>query len=434
MSNIVAIVGRPNVGKSTLFNRLVGMRNAIVDETSGVTRDRNYGRSDWNGKEFSVIDTGGYIIGSEDAYEYEIRRQVELAVDEADVILFIVDTMEGITPMDYDVAQLLRVSRKPLLLVANKVDNNKLQSDAQEFFALGLGEVYAISSINGSGTGDLLDAVVKEFSDDPVPEEVELPKIAFVGRPNVGKSSLINALLETEKHIVKDTPGTTRDSIFTRFQKFGYDFHLVDTAGIRKKSKVSENIEFYSVMRSIKAIEHTDVCVLMIDAEQGMESQDMNILHLAEKNGKGVVIAVNKWDLLDKDTRTHEKYKEHILKKIAPFTDVPILFISVKEKQRVLKVLEAAAMVYENRIRKISTSQLNNKLLPIIENNPPPSFRGNYVRIKYITQLPKHTPAFAFFCNYPQQVKDPYKRFIENQLRLLFPLSGVPVQIFFRKK
>ena len=434
MSNIVAIVGRPNVGKSTLFNRLVGMREAIVDEMSGVTRDRHYGKSDWNGKYFSVIDTGGYIIGSDDQFEAEIRKQVELAIDEADIILFMVDTQAGLTPMDEDVAQLLRRSKKTIFLIANKVDNNNLHADAQEFYRLGLGEVYPVSSINGSGTGELLDAVVVALNDEVTEEEPELPKFAVVGRPNVGKSSLINALVETDRNIVTDIPGTTRDSVFTRYQKFGFDFILVDTAGLRKKTKVFEDIEFYSVMRSIRAIEHADVCIIMIDATSGIEGQDLNILQLTERNSKGVVIAINKWDLVEKDNRTHEAFRARILERVAPFTDIPILFISVKEKQRVLKVLEAAMTVYKNRIRKIPTSRLNEDLLPIIAETPPPTFRGNYVKIKYITQLPKHTPAFAFFCNYPQQIKDPYKRFLENHLRRLYELSGVPIQIFFRKK
>lgn len=434
MSNIVAIVGRPNVGKSTLFNRLIGMRNAIVDELSGVTRDRNYGKSDWNGKSFSVIDTGGFIIGSDDVFEKEIRKQVELAIDEADVILFMVDAMAGLTPMDQDVADMLRRTEKPAFLVVNKVDNNKLLDDAQEFYALGIGTVWPVSSINGSGTGDLLDEVVKEFSDKEEVEGPNIPRIAVVGRPNVGKSSLINAILGIDKHIVTDVPGTTRDTILTRYRQFGFDLFLVDTAGIRRKSKVFENVEFYSVMRSIRAIENSDVCILMLDAERGIEAQDLNILHIAERNGKGVVIAVNKWDLVEKEPTTHKKFREHILERTSPFTDIPVIFISVKEKQRVLKALEAAVQTFKNRTRKISTSKLNDALLPVIAQNPPPTFRGNYVRIKYVTQLPKHTPAFAFFCNYPQQIKDPYKRFIENKLREMFELSGVPVQIFFRKK
>jgi GTP-binding protein len=434
MGKIVAIVGRPNVGKSTLFNRLVGMREAIVDEVSGVTRDRNYGRSDWNGKYFSVVDTGGYIIGSDDVFESEIRKQVELAIDEADIILFLVDTIEGLTPMDEDVAELLRRSRKPVHLIANKVDNNALHADAQEFYRLGLGYVWPVSSINGHGTGDLLDAVVESMEPEPDEETPELPRIAVVGRPNVGKSSMINSLLETDRHIVTDVPGTTRDSIYTRYQRFNFDFILVDTAGLRKKSKVYEDIEYYSVMRSVRAIEHSDVCILMIDATSGIESQDLSILQLIEKNGKGVVIAVNKWDLIAKDNHTMDNFRERILERIAPFTDIPITFISVKDRQRVLKVLENAVMVYHNRIRKISTSRLNEDLLPIISDTPPPAYRGTYIKIKYITQLPKHTPAFVFFCNYPQQVKDPYKRFIENQIRSKYDFSGVPLQIFFRKK
>lgn len=434
MGNILAIVGRPNVGKSTFFNRLVGMREAIVDEQSGVTRDRNYGKSDWNGISFSVIDTGGYIIGSEDIFEQEIRRQVSLAVDESDVILFLVDALEGLTPMDEDVAEMLRKSDKKVYLVVNKVDTNKRHEDAMEFHALGLGEVWPISSINGHGTGDLLDEVVKDFSNADEAEEPELPRFAVVGRPNVGKSSLINTLTGTDRHIVTDIPGTTRDSIFTRYQQFGFDFVLVDTAGLRRKAKVHEDLEFYSVMRSIRAIENADVCLLMVDASQGFESQDLNIFSLAERNGKGIVILVNKWDLIEKQTQTHIQFKEQILSRTAPFTDIPVVFTSVKEKQRVLKALEEAVEVYKNRTRKISTSELNDVMLPIIAANPPPSNKGKYIKIKYITQLPKHTPAFAFFCNLPQYVKDPYKRFLENQIRKQFNFTGVPIQIFIRKK
>lgn len=434
MSNIVAIVGRPNVGKSTLFNRLVGMRDAIVDETSGVTRDRNYGKSDWNGKSFSVIDTGGYVIGSDDIFEEEIRRQVSLAIDESDYILFVVDAIEGLTPMDEDVSEMLRKVSKRVYLVVNKVDTTKRHQDAMEFHSLGLGEIWPISSVNGHGTGELLDALVSEMEDLPEEEELEIPRFAVVGRPNVGKSSLINTLTGMERNIVTEIPGTTRDSIFTRYRQFGFDFMLVDTAGLRRKAKVHEDVEFYSVMRSVRAIENSDVCLLMIDGSQGFESQDINIFSLAVRNGKGIVILVNKWDLVEKGTQTHIQVKEQILARTAPFTDIPVVFTSVTEKQRVLKALEIAVEVYQNRIKKISTSQLNDVMLPIIAATPPPATKGKYVKIKYVTQLPKHTPAFAFFCNLPQYVKEPYKRFLENQIRQHFQFSGVPIQIFIRNK
>jgi len=434
MSNIVAIVGRPNVGKSTFFNRLVESRQAIVDATSGVTRDRHYATADWNGKEFSVIDTGGYVIGSEDVFEEEIRKQVDLAIGEANVILFLVDVKEGVTDMDKDVANLLRRSKKKTFLVANKVDSNNNIPASAEFYKLGLGEVYCISAISGSGTGDLLDDVVKEFEDVEPDEFSDLPKFAVIGRPNVGKSSLINSLLDEDRHIVTPIAGTTRDSIFTRYNRFGLDFILVDTAGLRKKTKVHEDIEFYSVMRSIRAIESSDVCLLMIDATQGLESQDMNILHLAEKNKKGIVILVNKWDLVERDTNSARDYEEDIKKLIAPFTDIPILFISALNKQRILKALETANQVYKNRVQRIATSVLNEVMLPIVTNNPPPAIKGKYIKIKFITQLPTHAPTFAFFCNLPQYIRDPYRRFIENKLREKFDFSGVPIQIFFRQK
>ncbi len=434
MSNILAIVGRPNVGKSTFFNRLTGSRDAIVDETSGVTRDRNYGKSDWNGIEFSVIDTGGYVVGSEDVFEEAIRDQVELAIDEADIILFMVDIMDGLTGMDEDVANILRKGRKKVFLVVNKADTTKRLQLIHEFHKLGLGAVYGISSINGSGTGDLLDAVVKEFEKIEVEDLPDLPKITVAGRPNVGKSSLINAFLDEERFMVTPIPGTTRDSIYTRYNKFGYDFFLVDTAGMRKKGKVSENIEFYSVLRSIRAIENCDICLLMIDASLGIETQDLNIIHLVERNRKGIVIVVNKWDLVDKETNTYIEFEKEIKRKIAPFIDVPIVFTSIPNKQRILKVLELSMLVYQNRIRKIATSKLNEVMLPIVKAQHPPAVKGKYVKIKYITQIKTHYPSFAFFCNLPQYVKDPYKRFVENQLRKHFDFTGVPIQIYFRKK
>jgi GTP-binding protein len=433
MGAIVAIVGRPNVGKSTLFNRLIQRREAIVDSVSGVTRDRHYGKSDWNGKEFSVIDTGGYVVGSDDVFEKEIDKQVELAIDESDAIIFMVDVESGITGMDEEVAKLLYKVEKPVFLAVNKVDNAKREADAVEFYALGLGEYYNLSSINGSGTGELLDALV-EVLPEGAEEETELPRFAVVGRPNAGKSSFINALIGEERNIVTDVAGTTRDSIDTKYNRFGFEFNLVDTAGIRKKSKVREDLEFYSVMRSVRAIEHSDVCILLFDATRGFDGQVQNIFWLAERNHKGVVILVNKWDLVDKDTHTVKKYTQLIKEAIAPFTDVPIIFGSALTKQRLLKVLETAVEVYQNRSKKIKTSELNNVLLPIVENNTPPAYKGKYVKIKFITQLPTHHPQFAFFCNLPQYVKDPYKRFLENQLREHFDFTGVPIDVFMRKK
>lgn len=436
MGNTIAIVGRPNVGKSTFFNRLVESRAAIVEETSGVTRDRHYGKSNWNGIDFSVIDTGGYVIGSDDIFEEEIRKQVDLAIEEADVILFLVDVADGITGMDEDVAELLRKTNKTVFLVANKVDNNARINDAQEFYSLGLGEVYCISSINGSGTGDLLDDVVKKFPEDnESEEEPDIPKYAVVGRPNVGKSSFINALIGEERNIVTPIAGTTRDTINTRYNSFGFDFMLVDTAGLRKKGKVTENIEFYSVLRSIRAIENSDVSLLLIDAKEGFENQDLNIFHLAEKNRKGVVIIVNKWDLIKKESNTHLEFEKKIREKIAPFKDVPIVFTSVLNKQRIYRALELAHEVYKHKSTRISTAELNEYLLPIIEATPPPSgSRGRYVKIKYVTQLPTKFPSFAFFCNFPDEVKDAYRRFLENKLREKYNFTGVPVQIYFRSK
>lgn len=434
MSNILAIVGRPNVGKSTFFNRMIGDRVAIVDPTSGVTRDRHYGQSDWNGVYFSIVDTGGFILDSDDVFEKEIQNQVQLAIDEADAILFMVDLMEGVTTMDEDVAKMLRKCGKKVFLAANKADNPGRFEMGGEFYSLGLGEVYTISAINGGGTGDLLDAVVKEFGEAPEEEEIDLPKIAVVGRPNVGKSSLVNALLGAERNIVTPIPGTTRDSIYTHFKGFGFDFMLVDTAGLRKKGKVNENIEFYSVMRSIRAIESSDVCILMVDATTGFEAQDINILHLCEKNNKGVVVLVNKWDLLEKETNTHKYYEAAIRDKTAPFTDYPIVFTSVTEKQRIHKALESAIQVYKNRKTKIPTARLNEEFLPIVQEFPPPMSKGKMVKIKYITMLPLAYPAFVLFCNLPQYVKDPYKRFVENKLRSMYSLSGVNFPIYFRKK
>ncbi len=434
MSAIVAIVGRPNVGKSTFFNRLIKRREAIVDAVSGVTRDRHYGKTDWNGKDFSVIDTGGYVIGSDDVFEKEIDRQVELAIDEADVIVFVVDVHEGITPADEDVAKLLRKVTKPVIVAVNKVDSNKSFLDATEFYSLGLGEYYTISAINGSGSGELLDAIVDALPDTPELVEEDLPKFTVVGRPNAGKSSFINALIGEDRYIVTDIAGTTRDSIDTRYNRFGFDFKLVDTAGIRKKSKVKENLEFYSVMRSVRAIEHADVCILIFDANRGFDGQVENIFWLAERNRKGIVILANKWDLIEKETNTIKEYEAAIRKRISPFTDVPIIFISVLNKQRIFKAIETAVEVYHNRSKKIKTSELNEVLLPIIERNPPPANKGKYVKIKFITQLPTPQPQFAFFCNLPQYVKEPYKRFLENQLRDHFDFHGVPISVYMRKK
>ncbi len=434
MGNIVAIVGRPNVGKSTLFNRLIQRREAIVDAVSGVTRDRHYGKSDWNGKEFSVIDTGGYIVGSDDVFEKEIDKQVELAIDEADAIIFMVDVESGVTGMDKEVAQLLRKVKKPIFLVVNKVDNASRNNDAVEFYSLGLGEYYTIASINGSGTGELLDAIVKALPEQEEKEEDELPRFAVVGRPNAGKSSFINALIGEDRYIVTDIAGTTRDSIDTKYNRFGFDFNLIDTAGIRKKSKVKDDLEFYSVMRSVRAIEHSDVCILLIDATRGFEGQDQNIFWLAEKNKKGIVILVNKWDLVEKDTHTTKQFEQMIREEIAPFTDVPIIFISTLTKQRIFKAIETAVEVFENRKQKIPTSKLNNTVLEIVKQNHPPAHKGKFVKIKYVRQLPSPTPQFVFYANLPQYVKDPYKRYIENKMREIYNFTGVPIVIHFRKK
>lgn len=436
MNNIVAIVGRPNVGKSTFFNRLIQRREAIVDSVSGVTRDRNYGKSEWNGKEFSVIDTGGYIKGSDDIFEAEIRKQVELAIDEADAIVFLVDVEEGITPMDNEVAKLLRKVTKPVLLVINKVDNAKREQDAFEFYNLGLGEYVTMSGMSGSGTGEVLDRIVEILPELPEVEETteELPRFAVVGRPNAGKSSFINALIGEDRFVVTDIAGTTRDAIDTKYNRFGFEFNLVDTAGIRRKAKVKEDLEFYSVMRSVRAIEHADVCILVIDATRGFEGQDQSIFWLAEKNRKGIVILVNKWDLVEKDTMTSHDYEKKIREEIAPFTDVPILFVSALTKQRLLKALETAVEVYENRKQRIATSKFNDTMLPIIEHNPPPAIKGKYIKIKYCMQLPTPVPQFVFFANLPQYIKDPYKRYVENKLREIYNFEGVPIEIYFRQK
>ncbi len=434
-SRIVAIVGRPNVGKSTLFNRLTETRAAIVDDVSGVTRDRQYGKAIWNGEEFSVIDTGGYVVGSDDIFEAEIRRQVELAMDEADLILFEVEVESGITDLDQSVAQMLRQSKKKVILVVNKVDNSQRYMEATEFYALGMGDYFAISSINGSGTGELLDEVIRQLPPEKKDaNDSEIPRFAVVGRPNAGKSSLINALIGEERNIVTDVAGTTRDSIETRYNKYDLDFYLVDTAGMRKKAKVNEDIEFYSVMRAVRSIEHADVCLLMIDATRGVEAQDLNIFNLAIKNKKGVVILVNKWDLIDKESNTAKQLEKVIKEKIAPFIDLPIIFISALTKQRIHKALETAVEVFQNRRQKVPTSKLNETLLPEIERTPPPSLKGKYIRIKYVTQLPTHTPSFAFYANLPQYIKEPYKRFLENKIRKNFDFHGVPIQIFMRKK
>ncbi len=436
MGNIIAIVGRPNVGKSTLFNRLTESSHAIVKEVSGVTRDRIYGRGEWNGIPFSVIDTGGYVRGSEDIFEGEIRKQVEIAIEEANVILFVVDATTGIVDLDETVANILRKTKKRILVIANKVDNHDRVGMSAEFWSFGLGDVFDLSAANGSGTGEILDEVVKYFDkEDPRgEEEANLPRIAVVGKPNVGKSSMINAFTGEERNIVTNISGTTRDSIDTRYKAFGFDFMLIDTAGIRKKAKVTEDIEYYSVLRSVRTIEASDVCIFMIDATEGIQKQDLTIYYMIEKNHKGVVVLVNKWDLVEKDTMTAVEYEKKLRNDLAPYNDVPIIFTSALTKQRIHKALEKAMEVYENRTRKISTSELNDVLLPVIDSNPPPSLKGKYVKIKYVQQLPTHAPAFAFFCNLPQYIPDSYKRFLENRLREMYNFEGVPVRIYFRKK
>lgn len=434
MSAIVAIVGRPNVGKSTFFNRLIKRREAIVDAVSGVTRDRHYGKTDWNGVSFSVIDTGGYLAGGDDSFEKEINKQVALAIDEADAIIFMVNVEEGLTGMDEAVAELLRKCRKPILVAVNKVDSNNRRNDMHEFYALGFEHLYALSSVNGSGTGELLDDLVALLPVKEQQEENTLPRFAVVGRPNAGKSSFINALIGEDRYIVTDIAGTTRDAIDTKYNRFGFEFNLVDTAGIRRKAKVKEDLEFYSVMRSIRAIEHSDVCILMLDATRGFESQDANIFWLAQRNRKGIVILVNKWDLVEKENNTAKQYEAAIRKEIEPFTDVPILFVSALNKQRIYKAIETAVAVYNNRTKRIPTRKLNEVMLPIIENYPPPAIKGKYIKIKFCTQLPTPMPQFAFFANLPQYVKDPYRRFIENKLRENFDFNGVPIDVYFRQK
>jgi GTP-binding protein len=434
MSKIVAIVGRPNVGKSTLFNRLTESRAAIVDEESGVTRDRHYGRATWNGVDFSVIDTGGYVTNSDDVFEGEINKQVLLAIEEADVIVFLVDVLSGITDLDESVSNMLRRTKKTVVLVVNKVDNNDRRMDAAEFYSLGLGDFFTISSSNGSGTGDMLDEIVRSLPETAVEPLEEYPKYAIVGRPNVGKSTLINTLMGEERNIVTPVAGTTRDSIYTLYNKYQHKFYLVDTAGLRKKAKVNEDLEFYSTLRSVRAIESSDICLLLIDATRGLESQDLNIMYLILKNSKGLVVLVNKWDLVEKETNTIKKLEKEIRERTAPFIDYPILFISAVSKQRIHKVLDTAIEVYNNRTKKVPTSALNEVMLKAIENNPPPSVKGKYIKIKYATQLPTHSPSFAFFCNLPQYLKEPYRRYLENRLRENFDFHGVPIKIFFRKK
>ena len=433
--SLVAIVGRPNVGKSTLFNRLVGNRQAIVDSTAGTTRDRHYGKTDWNGREFSIIDTGGYSVNSDDIFEDEIRKQVLLAIEEADVILFMVEVGTGVTDLDMMMAEVLRRAKKRTILVCNKVDNYELIYSSNDFDSLGLGDPFCISSMSGSGTGDLMDEILKHLPEDCEAEELDdLPRITIVGRPNVGKSSLTNALLGKDRNIVTNIAGTTRDSIHTRYNKFGMDFYLVDTAGMRKKGKTMEDLEFYSVMRSIRAIEASDVCILMLDAQQGLESQDLNIHNLIVRNRKGCVIVVNKWDLIEKGNNTMKEWREALEKRLAPFNDIPIIFTSALNKQRILDVLQTAIRVYESRSRRIPTSEFNDYMLPIIEETPPPSTKGKYIRIKYAMQLPTPTPQFVFFCNLPQYIRENYRRFLENHLREHWDFSGVPIQIYFRQK
>ena len=434
MGGIVAIIGRPNVGKSTFFNRLIKKREAIVDSISGVTRDRHYGKSDWNGIDFTLIDTGGYLENSDDIFQKEIDKQVNLAIEEADAIFFMVDLVEGITGMDETIAKLLRRSQKPIFLTANKGDNSKMQENIIEFYALGYEKIYTVSAINGSGTGELLDELVKVLPKDGENIRDKLPRFAVVGRPNAGKSSFINSLIGEERYIVTDISGTTRDSIDTIYNRFGFEFNLIDTAGIRKKSKVKEDIEFYSVMRSVRSIEYCDICLLLVDATRGFDGQVQNIFWLAHRNNKGIVILINKWDLIEKETFSTKVFENQIREKIVPFTDVPIVFISALSKQRIFKAIETGVTVFKNRSNRIATRKLNDVLLPIIENQPPPSFKGKYVKIKFCTQLPTTHPQFAFFCNLPQYVKDPYKRFLEKKIREIYNFKGVPIQLFFRKK
>jgi GTP-binding protein len=433
MSNIVAIVGRPNVGKSTLYNRLIGQRQAIIDNVSGVTRYRQYGSSFWNGKTFTVVDTGGFVQHSDDVFEAAIRSQVAIAIEEAGVILFMVDVTTGITDLDEEVAHLLRGTDKPVFLVVNKVDNHDRMLEANEFWSLGFEQTFFLSSMSGSGTGELLDAVTEHIREEPESPS-DIPKFAILGQPNVGKSSLTNALLGEERNIVTDVAGTTRDPIHSTYSKYGKEFLLIDTAGIRKKSRVRENLEFYSVMRAIRALEEADVCILMIDAQTGIEAQDMSIFRLAQRRNKGVVILVNKWDLIEKETNTARDYEKQVREKIAPFSDVPILFVSATGKQRIYQAIDAALQVHENRNRKVKTSRLNEVMLEAIEKHPPPAHRGHHIKIKYVTQLPTYSPAFAFFCNYPKHIKESYKNYLENQLRKHFDFSGVPIRLFFRKK
>ena len=434
MGGIVAIIGRPNVGKSTFFNRLIKKREAIVDAISGVTRDRHYGKSDWNGIDFTLIDTGGYLENSDDIFQKEIDKQVNLAIEEADAIFFMVDLAEGITGMDETIAKLLRRSQKPIFLTANKGDNSKMQENIIEFYALGYEKIYTVSAINGSGTGELLDELVKVLPKDGENIRDKLPRFAVVGRPNAGKSSFINSLIGEERYIVTDISGTTRDSIDSIYNRFGFEFNLIDTAGIRKKSKVKEDIEFYSVMRSVRSIEYCDICLLLVDATRGFDGQVQNIFWLAHRNNKGIVILINKWDLIEKETFSTKVFENQIREKIVPFTDVPIVFISALSKQRIFKAIETGVTVFKNRSNRIATRKLNDVLLPIIENQPPPSFKGKYVKIKFCTQLPTTHPQFAFFCNLPQYVKDPYKRFLEKKIRKIYNFRGVPIQLFFRKK
>lgn len=434
MGNIVSLIGRPNVGKSTLFNRLIRSREAIVDAVAGVTRDRHYGKSDWNGYEFSVIDTGGYVVGSGDVFESEIRKQAALAIDESDVIILMVDGREGLTPPDQEIADILRRSEKPCYIAVNKIDSPANYLDYAEFYALGLPDIFPISAISGSGTGELLDAVVKHFSKTIPATPTDLPKIAVVGKPNVGKSSIINTFIGRDRHIVTPLAGTTRDTIYTRYNSFGFDFYLIDTAGMRKKRKIEENIEFYSVMRAVRSIENADVCIVMADASQGFDAQDLNIFWLAARNHKGIVLVINKWDLVEKDNHIFDDFTRYVKKRIAPFNDVPIIFTSVPEKQRIYKVIETAVQVYRNRNFRIPTPELNDYLLPVIREMPPPMNKDKMIRIKYVTQLPVAYPAFAFFCNLPQYVVDSYRRFLENRIRQQWNFSGVPIEIYFRRK